>query len=26
LENVKLSSDQRDLKRAELIRKKLNLL
>jgi protein arginine kinase len=26
LENVKLSSDQRDLKRAELIRKKLNLM
>ncbi|PIQ85297.1 MAG: ATP--guanido phosphotransferase, partial [Candidatus Omnitrophica bacterium CG11_big_fil_rev_8_21_14_0_20_43_6] len=26
LENVKLSSDQRDLKRAELIREKLNLL
>jgi protein arginine kinase len=26
IENVKLSSDQRDLKRAELIRKKLNLV
>jgi protein arginine kinase len=26
LENKKLSSDERDLKRAQLIRKKLNLL